>query len=75
MPRSKPSVEQHMTVAELAHRLNVTTDYLYREVLGQEDGIIPLRLGSGQRPRLRIPIAEVERWEQSRRVCYSSIRR
>lgn len=64
-----------MTVAELAHRLKVSTDYLYREVLGQEDGIIPIRLGNGRRPRLRIPQSEVARWEQSRRVCYSSTRR
>lgn len=75
MPRSKPSGEQHLTVAELAHRLNVTTDYLYREVIGQENGIVPIRLGSGPRARLRIPRSEVDRWEQSRRVCYSSIRR
>lgn len=75
MPRSKPSGEQHMTVAELAHRLKVTPDYLYRQVLGQQDGIIPIRLGQGPRARLRISVAEVVRWEQSRRVCYSSVRR
>lgn len=74
MPRAKPSnSEQHMTVAQLADRLQVSTDWLYSDVLGQEGGIIPIRLGDGKRPRLRIPLEEVQRWEQSRRVCYSPV--
>lgn len=66
---------QHLTVQQLAHRLNVTTDYLYREVLGQPGGITPIRLGRGPRARLRIPLAEIERWEESQRVRYGVIAR
>ena len=76
MPRSAPLIdEQHMTVRQLAKRLQVSTDWLYTDVLGQEDGIIPIKLGRGKRPRLRIPVEEVVRWERSRRMCYSSVKR
>lgn len=67
------SQQQHLTVAELAHRLNCTADYLYREVLGQPGGIAPIRLGRGPRARLRIPVAEVERWEESQRVRFGVV--
>lgn len=69
MPRQSPSVPvRHLTVRELADRLRVTPDYLYRDVLNQEDGIRPIRLGHGRRARLRIPLSEVERWENKRRM-------
>jgi len=68
---STPPV-RHLTVRQLADRLQVTTDYLYRAILGQPDGITPIRIGRGPRARLRIPISEVERWEQARRVCYDT---
>lgn len=61
---------QYLTVQEFAARIRVTPDYVYRAILGQPDGITPIRIGRGPRARLRIPISEVERWEQARRVCY-----
>ncbi len=70
---STQHTQQHLTVAQLAHRLNVSTDYLYREVLRQPNGIIPIQLGRGPRARLRIPISEVERWEESQRVQFGVI--
>jgi hypothetical protein len=64
---------RHLTVQEFAARLRVTPDYVYRELIGQPDGITPIRIGRGPRARLRIPLAEIERWEQSRRVCYDPV--
>lgn len=68
MPRQSPSVVRHLTVAQLAERWQVTRDFLYRDILNQSDGIRPIRLGHGRRARLRIPIAEIERWEDERRM-------
>lgn len=74
-PAATQLSQQHLTVAQLAHRLNVSTDYLYREVLCQPGGINPIRLGRGPRARHRIPVAEVERWEESQRVRYGVVDR
>lgn len=74
-PAATQHSQQHLTVAQLAHRLNVSTDYLYREVLGQPDGIPAIRLGRGTRARLRIMLSEVEQWEESRRVRYGVVER
>lgn len=72
---SPTSSTQHITVLQLAHRWNVTTDYLYRDCLGQPDGIPFMRIGKGRRARIRIKLSDVERWEEEHVVQYGIIER
>lgn len=61
---------RYLTPKELATYLQVSVDYLYREVLGYQDGIPALKLGNGKRSKWRINTKDVENWEQRRRVSY-----
>ena len=74
MPPQKPTTDlrPHLTPQQLATRWQVTTDYLYRAVIGQTDGVPAIRLGTGSRARLRIRLSDVEAFEASRIVQYSS---
>lgn len=69
--RSQKTTPRHLlTVAQLADRWQVTDDYLYRAVLGRPDGIPAFRLGHKPRSPWRIALADVERYEESHKVCY-----
>lgn len=67
------TTRQLLTVAQLADRWQVTDDYLYRAVLGRPNGIPAFRLGHGPRSPWRIALTEVEKYEESRRVCYDPV--
>jgi excisionase family DNA binding protein len=57
-----------LTPTELARRWRVTTDHLYREVLGR--GLPAVRIGNGPRSRWRISLADIEAYESTHRVTY-----
>ena len=69
---SEQSGDQYMTVQQLAHRLQVTPDFLYSDVLGQPGGIPAIRLGKGRRARWRIHPSDVAQWEERQRSSYDS---
>jgi hypothetical protein len=70
---TQTTIIQLLTVAQLAARWQVTDDYLYRTVLGRPNGIPAFRLGHGPRRPWRIALADVERYEESRKVCYAPV--
>ena len=57
-----------LTPTELARRWRVTTDHLYREVLGRD--LPAVRIGNGPRSRWRISLADIEAYESTHRVTY-----
>ncbi|MBU6435802.1 MAG: helix-turn-helix domain-containing protein [Nitrospirae bacterium] len=69
---NEQSGDQYMTVQQLAHRLQVTPDFLYSDVLGQPGGIPAIRLGKGRRARWRIHPSDVVQWEERQRSSYDS---
>lgn len=69
---SVSSSVQHLTVSELAVRLNVTQDHLRRAILGQPSGIPGIRLSDGPRAQWRIRLCDVQDWEKARTVCYDA---
>lgn len=74
MPQSvtaSPTLK-HLTAGQLAERLVITEDYLRRSLLGQSDGIPGIKLGTGPRAQWRIRLCDVEKWEESRLVCYDA---
>lgn len=73
MPQQSVCVPvQHLTVSQLAVRLNVSQDHLRRSILGQPSGIPGIRLSDGPRAQWRIKLCDVEIWEASRTVCYDA---
>lgn len=74
MPRqlSVLSPVQHLTVAQLSVRLNLSTDHLRRAILGQPTGIPAIKMSNGPRAQWRIRLHDVEQWEASRMVCYDA---
>lgn len=73
MPHSQPvSSVSHLTLSQLAKRLVLSDDYVGRSLLGQPGGIPALKIGKGKRAQWRIRLCDVERWEESRIVCYDS---
>ncbi len=73
MPNGRPT-HSHLTVSQLAQRLGTSEDYLRRAVLGQRGGIPGIKLGDGPRSQWRIRLCDVEKWEESRLVCYDASR-
>lgn len=74
--RSTPTAThstQFLTPNELASRWGVTTEWLYRSVLGAPDGLKAIRLGRGPRARWRIRVSDVEAYEQSNEVQYKQV--
>ena len=58
----------YLTPEQVAARLQVSREYVYRELLGHANGIPALKLGSGLRARWRIRPEDVEAWEDRHRV-------
>ncbi|CAE6740775.1 helix-turn-helix domain-containing protein [Nitrospira defluvii] len=60
-----PSHEKDfLTPKQLAHRWQVSVEYLYRAVLGLPGGIPAMKLGNGSRARWRIALGVIEDWER-----------
>lgn len=60
----------YLTPEQLAVRLQVSREYVYRELLGQPDGIPAMKIGKGLRARWRIRPEDLEAWEDRQRVLY-----
>ncbi len=60
----------YLTPGQLAVRLQVSREYVYRELLGQPDGIPAMKIGKGLRGRWRIRHEDLEAWEDRHRVLY-----
>ena len=73
MPQGPVARTVHLTAAQVAERLQVSVEYLYRELLGHADGIPGLKIGRGPRARWRIKLTDLEAWEERQRVCYDSL--
>ena len=50
----------YLTPEQLAVRLQVSREYVYRELLGQADGIPAMKIGKGLRARWRIRPEDLE---------------
>lgn len=62
------TVRPYLTPEQLAVRLQVSREYVYRELLGQPDGIPAMKIGKGLRARWRIRPEDLEAWEDRHRV-------
>ena len=60
----------YMTPIQVAARLQIHVEYLYRHLLGQPSGIPAIKVGKGPRARWRISLASLEQWEAQQQVCY-----
>jgi excisionase family DNA binding protein len=56
--------EQHLTVAQLAERYQLSTKSVLRRI--HEGDIRAINVGTTWRPNYRISARELERWERSR---------
>ena len=63
----------YLTPEQLAVRLQVSREYVYRELLGQPDGIPAMKIGKGLRARWRIRPEDLEAWEDRHRVLYEPL--
>jgi excisionase family DNA binding protein len=54
-----------LTPAEAARMLGVERDYIYRHAAAGDFPVV--RLGSSQRPRLRVDVADLRAWLSSNR--------
>jgi excisionase family DNA binding protein len=70
MEHSQPIMMDRLflTPTELARRWRMTTDHLYRAVLGRD--LPAVRIGNGPKSRWRIYLADVKQYESTHLVTY-----